>query len=146
MVRDLLSDRFRLRAHNERRLVDAFDLVVSKDGAKIKRVTDPGAPVNGPGFTINGSSMQMLPANLKGWTMEQLAEVLGVARLGRKVFDRTGLEGIYRISMSFRTADGPGEYPDVTTALREQLGLELRAAKEHLDVLVIDRLERPNEN
>ncbi len=55
MLRTLLSDRFVLHAHEETRPLDAFDLIVAKGGPKIHRVTDPdNAPVNGPGFTING--------------------------------------------------------------------------------------------
>ena len=66
--------------------------------------------------------------------------------LGRKVFDRTGLEGIYRIEMRSSRPDDFGVDPDVATALREQLGLELRAAKEPLDVVVVDHIERPSQN
>ena len=146
MVRTLLADRFHLRAHEEKRLIDAFDLVIAKGGPKIKRVTDPDAPVNGPGFTIGGASIQMLDPRLKGWTMDQLAHALAVAQLGRKVLDRTGLEGIYRIEMRFSRLDGSGDDPDVATALHEQLGLQLRGAKEPLDVVIIDYIERPSQN
>ncbi len=147
MVKALLADRFHLRTHEEKRMIDAFDLVIAKGGPKIKRVTDPDAPVNGPGFTMGGEPMQMLDPKAKGWTMEQLAYMLAVAQLGRKVFDRTGLEGIYRIDLRFRIrGDDSGEGSDVTTALREQLGLELRSAKEPLDVVVVDHIERPSPN
>ena len=97
MVRELLADRFHLRMHEETRIIDAFDLVIAKGGPKIKRVTDPDAPVNGPGFNVGGESLQMLNPKAKGWTMEQLAYLLGgrLTGLGRKVFDRTlsGLKG-----------------------------------------------------
>jgi len=146
MVRSLLADRFQLRAHEEKRMIDAFDLVIAKGGPKIKPVTDPNALVNGPGFNIGGESIQMLDPKLKGWTMDQLAHALAVAQLGGKVFDRTGLEGIYRIELSFRRADLSGEGPDVTVALRDQLGLELRRAREPLDVVVVDHIERPSPN
>jgi uncharacterized protein (TIGR03435 family) len=148
MVRTLLADRFHLRVHEEKRLIDAFDLVIAKNGPKVKRVTDPDAPVNGPGFTVGGETFQMFDAKAKGWTMGQLAYSLGAVftGLGRKVFDRTGLEGIYRIDLSFRRPDDSGEGADVRTALREQLGLELRTAKEPLDVVVVDHVERPSQN
>jgi uncharacterized protein (TIGR03435 family) len=146
MLRSLMADRFHLRVHEESRLIDAFDLVISKSGPKIKQVTDSSAPINGPGFTISGEKIQMLDPRVKGWTMHELADALAVAQLGRKVFDRTGLEGIYRIEMRFSRPDDFGVDPDVATALREQLGLELRPAKEPLGVVVVDHIERPSQN
>jgi uncharacterized protein (TIGR03435 family) len=56
------------------------------------------------------------------------------------------LEGIYRIEMRFSRLDGSGDDPDVATALREQLGLQLRSVKEPLDVVVVDSIERPSQN
>lgn len=149
MIRALLTDRFQLRAHEEKRLIDAFDLVIAKGGPKISKVTDPNAPINGPGFNVGGQKMQIMDPKLQGWTMDQVATALGfpMARLGRKVFNRTGLDGIYRIDLSFRRpADTEGAGPDVTTALREQLGLALKTAKEPLDVVVVDHVERPTPN
>jgi uncharacterized protein (TIGR03435 family) len=147
MMQSLLAERFQLRVHEEKRMTDVFDLVVAKDGPKIKRVTEPDAPVNGPGFTISGERIQMLNPSAKGWTMEQLAYLLRVAQLDRKVVDRTGLEGIYRIDLRFhRWDDAYGEGPDVHTALREQLGLELKRAREPIDVIVVDHIERPSPN
>jgi uncharacterized protein (TIGR03435 family) len=40
----------------------------------------------------------------------------------------------------------PDAAPTVFTAVREQLGLKLDAARAELDTLIIDRLERPTEN
>jgi uncharacterized protein (TIGR03435 family) len=143
MVRALLADRFQLHAHEEKRVIDALDLVIAKGGPRIKRVTDPDAPINGPGFVIDGQTIQMQDPKLKGWTMDQLASGLAVAQLGRKVFNRTGLEGIYRIELRFGRLGDSGEDPDVASALRNQLGLELRRAAEPLDVVVVDHIGRP---
>jgi uncharacterized protein (TIGR03435 family) len=143
MVRALLADRFKLAAHRETREVPVYALVVARNGAKLKRATDQE---NGPGFTINGTPMQMFDRKLTGWSMQQLTQALGIANLGRPILDRTGLEGIYRITLSFSQRNTDAEGTDVTTALEEQLGLKLESRKEAVEMLVIDHLQRPDPN
>jgi uncharacterized protein (TIGR03435 family) len=75
------------------------------------------------------------------------------------VVDRTGLTGLFDILFEYasqaRLQAAPQNTPDLTTdvalptlrdALQEQLGLELESEKGPLDVLVIDRVDRPSEN
>jgi uncharacterized protein (TIGR03435 family) len=74
--------------------------------------------------------------------------------LGRPVVDKTGLTG--RFDIDFKAAPpqaGPAvagsplaELPSVFTAVDEQLGLKLVPGRAAIDVLVIDRLEMPEEN
>lgn len=74
---------------------------------------------------------------------------------GRPIVDKTGLSGSYRVNFQFSRASpepagpdapAPGDAPSVFTALQEQLGLKLESARIPVDVLVIDRMERPTEN
>ena len=73
---------------------------------------------------------------------------------GRPVIDRTGLAGIYDIRLLFAPDTIPGREPDPATggrpsfftAMEEQLGLKLEAWNHLQDVLVIDRVSRPDEN
>ena len=69
--------------------------------------------------------------------------------LGRRVNDRTGLAGKYDYTLTFTpddeaTPDVNG--PSIFTALQEQLGLKLESAKEPVEVLVIDHVEKPDAN
>jgi hypothetical protein len=49
-------------------------------------------------------------------------------------------------AVSIKPADVPNWLPPVFSAVREQLGLKLEPRDESLDVLVIDRIERPSPN
>jgi uncharacterized protein (TIGR03435 family) len=87
-------------------------------------------------------------------TMDRFARTLGQV-LSRPVVNRTGLSGAYDIDLLFTPdldfgprggAPPPSNAPTLFTALREQLGLRLDADRGPVDVLVIDRIERPTPN
>ncbi|HTM01918.1 MAG TPA: TIGR03435 family protein [Vicinamibacterales bacterium] len=73
--------------------------------------------------------------------------------VGRPVVDGGGLDGQWDLLLTF-TPDSqvhageplPADAPDLFTALREQLGLKLEATKAPVNLLVIDRIERPESN
>ena len=82
--------------------------------------------------------------------------------LGRPVEERTGLTGIFDFSMEWTpdpstdSAMGKGrnqEAPDyaqtgpsIFTAIQESLGLRLESGKTSVEVIVIDRAEKPSAN
>jgi uncharacterized protein (TIGR03435 family) len=80
--------------------------------------------------------------------MAKLAEVLTFV-VESHVIDRTGLDGMFGVRLDYTSPadpsvlDGP---PSIFTALPDQLGLRLEAAKGLVDVLVIDHVTRPSEN
>jgi uncharacterized protein (TIGR03435 family) len=73
----------------------------------------------------------------------------------RIVTDGTGLQGNYDFDLTWapeQTVQAPPgapspapdpDSPSIFTALREQLGLKLQSARGPVDVIVIDRVERP---
>jgi uncharacterized protein (TIGR03435 family) len=96
-----------------------------------------------------------------GVTMEQWATTLATFPIvSRVVRDRTGLTGEFDLHLEFvpvflqnPNPDGaPVPNPEANsganlfTALQEQLGLKLDSQKGPVDVLVIDRAERPSED
>jgi uncharacterized protein (TIGR03435 family) len=96
-----------------------------------------------------------------GRTMGQLATMLG-PQVQRMVVDKTGLTGLYNFDLQFlpdplggsRTADGAvirwlptgNDVPPLTTAIEQQLGLKLQAARGAVEYVVIESIERPVEN
>jgi uncharacterized protein (TIGR03435 family) len=63
----------------------------------------------------------------------------------RPVVDRTGLEGSYGVTLDFALADRD-DRPSIFTAVQEQLGLKLESGRAPIEMLVIDRIERPGTN
>ncbi len=153
MLQSLLDDRFHLTAHIETKTLPIFALVVGKSGPKFAPVKDGPKHVDvtgrSSGVTINITS--------SSHAMADLAEVL-YRYTGRVVVDKTGLQGNYTISLKFApddsraavpnsdTSSAPDSGPSVFTALKEQLGLELKSDKGQVDILVIDHIDPPSEN
>jgi uncharacterized protein (TIGR03435 family) len=89
-----------------------------------------------------------------------LARALGAEGAGRDVVDRTGLSGTFDVDLLFIPEIALGGIPaeriardplyqgraGFFTALPEQLGLKLEPTTGAVQVLVIDRAERPTED
>ena len=84
-----------------------------------------------------------------GIELSTLIVVVGSAS-GRPVLDKTGLSGQFDVDLKWTPAlgaDAPaGDTVSIFTAVQEQLGLKLEYVTAPLDVLVLDRIERPSEN
>ena len=68
--------------------------------------------------------------------------------LQRPVINRTGLDGLFELSLDYAagtdlTAPVASDAPSIFTAVEEQLGLKLRSVRAPLDVLVVDRADKP---
>jgi uncharacterized protein (TIGR03435 family) len=72
--------------------------------------------------------------------------------LDRIIIDETGFTERFNLLLDFAPPSEPASRlppysgPTIFTALEEQLGLSLVATEALIDVLVIDRVERPTEN
>lgn len=78
-----------------------------------------------------------------GVTLQTFARNLAPGT-GRFVVDKTGLAGPYDLELEFTpepSADTSG--PSLFTAMQEQLGLRLDSQRAPVEVVVIERLERP---
>jgi uncharacterized protein (TIGR03435 family) len=154
MLRRALEDRIKLKTHLELRPEPVYDLVVAKGGPKMKAAT-PGETYPNEGKAGVGQSILFTPPGRlvgQGATMAELASRmsdLGDYSIGHQVFDKTGLTGRYDFTLEW-TPDmngaGDSDGPTLFTAVPEQLGLKLDAAKEPVQCLIIDHAERPGEN
>jgi uncharacterized protein (TIGR03435 family) len=158
MLRRLLADRFQLKFHRETRELPIYALTVARSGSKLKESTlVPENIPQGPQpliFVISpqGSS---LPARYA--TMAEFASVLQRTVMKRPVVDQTGLSGRYDFDLKWLPDEtqfefkgpwegGNSDWPDLSTALQQQLGLKLEATRGPVSVFIIDGVEHPSEN
>jgi uncharacterized protein (TIGR03435 family) len=140
MLQALLADRFKLRVHYESRIQSVYQIVIAKSGPKLKQWPAEKKP---QGTSWGGNQIAV-----RGGGMDQLVMCLSDV-LSRKVVDKTGLAGNYDIDLKWTPDDQQGTLnagPTLVTALGEQLGLKLQAAKGPVDTLVVDHVEKPSEN
>lgn len=156
MIQALLRDRFNLLVHTETRDMAVYRLVVAAQDASLGPMLRPAvvdcrdpearrqAATTGGGPACGFRSGAGL---LSGGDMslETLARVF-TGTVGRTVIDRTNLQGRFDVDLRWATSLDDREGVSIFTAIQEQLGLKLEAAHETMDVLVIDRVERPTPN
>ncbi len=140
MLRALLADRFRLKAHTETRQGPIYNLVAAKSGFKLKPTHEGEQP---GGYYSCGSGRILI----REGPISSFVFCLSDGIAGRTVIDKTGLAGNYDIDLKWtpddqQSADDAG--PSLFTALEEQLGLKLESAKGPVDVFVIDYVEKPS--
>jgi uncharacterized protein (TIGR03435 family) len=141
MVQALFAARFKLKVHRETKELPAYALKLSKNKPKLQEARENDVvKIQGRVFVDENGAQQ------KGWTMRELAAHLsGTPSLDRRaVVDQTGLAGVYKIDFEYAFTPNDSDRPDVFAAVQEQLGLKLEATKAPYEMLVIDRLERPN--
>ena len=168
MLQSLLVERFKLAFHGETQQLPVYELTLGSDNTKLQQTkegsctaysmdspaprasTEAGKPFCGfPHITQSGINRGL---DGKGVSMATLAA--NIARsVRRAVIDKTGLTGTYDIHLQW--TDAPlndianpniSDRPGIFTAITEQLGMKLESAKGPVEVIVIDRIERPSQN
>ncbi|HUB81121.1 MAG TPA: TIGR03435 family protein [Bryobacteraceae bacterium] len=172
MFQNLLTDRFKLVVHREKRESLAYRLVIAKGGPKFQAAAEvqpeepkadaaatppapkplqpdaDGYPAFEPGkggmAAINGRSRMAEPRATMAWLASQLS-----GYLHSQVVDATGLTGRYAIDLRWVMDDGPSAAADDTPgptlgeAVQKQLGLQLqRTSNGTKSVLVVDHAEK----
>lgn len=155
MVRQMLAERFALKAHTDVQERPIYRMVVARPdgklGPSIYRIDDT---------ECGGSNPQ--PCDLSAWSGGLMSSGMGLQQLAvalfsrsqttgidRPVIDHTGLAGMFGFTLmfsSFNTATHVSNDPSIFTALREQLGLKLEPARGPVELVVIDSVEQPTPN
>jgi uncharacterized protein (TIGR03435 family) len=145
-----------------------FKQAETVDAAELKEKHPNGGRVTGGGMAVMGSSGTQFYSVTMAWLTQTMLP--GIA--GRPVVDKTGLTGRYDLALPssvllpplppgalqasgapplnapspLPTEEGESIGESIFTALPEALGLRLEPAKDQVEMLVIDHVERPTEN
>lgn len=142
MMQALLSERFKLAFHREKKELRSFALTVVKGGAKLKQAESDEVP-----FRQNSA----MGTTARATTMQEFADFLA-GPVEKPVVDKTGLTGRWDFAFDFTKymTDPPKGLDDFLVVLNEtlqgELGLKLEAEKDVVDVMVVDKLEKASEN
>lgn len=153
IVRKLLEDRFELKFHTEKRDMPRYVLAVAKGGPKMEPTKLPPDALPNERGTGDKTSRTLQMENV---SMGELAHNLQGA-LDRPVVDETGLKGKYDFTLKWLRQDAPAgadadskdadsNLAPLFTAIQEELGLKIEPSKGEVDVLVIERVDRPEAN
>ena len=153
MLQSLLADRFNLRIRKQTKEVPMYVLTAENYQSHLRENTS-----GGEARVKRGSSRQLVFENAP---MSQVTWFLS-SRLHSEVVDKTGLTGKYDFEIApiptglenaepnpnssvFMPpgSDGPSVF---MTLVRQQLGLKMTATKGPLEILVVDRAEKPSAN
>lgn len=141
MLKTLLIERFKLQAHLEPRERPIYRLVLARADKRL-----------GPGMHVSGCKSDDLACGSTSATTNGIRSgtMKGVGRTTadvatalsryaeRRVFDATGLaDARYDFDLTW------SEDVSIFTAVPEQLGMKLEPASGRIDVLFIDRVEKP---
>ena len=155
-VAKLMTERYGLKYHIEKRVMTAFSLNVVKGGIKMKPAPAGSGDIPGFGLPPNG-------LNINNATMGEFCGLLQSDVLDHPVVDQTRLgatryggslkyqmDDNQAIKMGMQKAPPPPDTGDVppplTTALSEQFGLKLESGKVPVDVIVVDSVSKPTSN
>jgi uncharacterized protein (TIGR03435 family) len=168
MLQSLLTERFELRFRRETRQLPVYALVKARKNGKLgsrlvpskEGACTPPDPANPfavdpmrlcGNFALGPDGVTLVSAPINSLTP------LLSRLLGRQVIDKTGLTGNFDLSVEWnpdeslamqppnrRRVDNGG--PSIFTVFREELGLDFKGGKGPVEILAIERAEKPSAN
>jgi uncharacterized protein (TIGR03435 family) len=128
MLQKTLADRFQLTIHHDKKELTVFASTVGKTGSKLSVAAN------------NGNNLP----TLRNATIGDFAGFMQSIVLDWPVVDQTKLDARYHFTLDW-TPDET-QFPDLFTAMQPQLGLKMESTKAPVDVIVIDKVEKPSDN
>ncbi len=149
MIKVLLAERFNFKYHTEIKDSSVFALTLAKGGLKLQPVkVDPEHPPINLNEVQGRGGAQGLELSSSSYSITAMSAMLS-SQLEAPVIDRTGLTGFYSFDLQIGrdwSAGNPQSWPDLFTAVQEQLGLKLDRTRLAVPVLIIDHIDKPTAN
>lgn len=157
MLRALLAERFKLSVRQEKREAPVYELQLARTGEALgpglkksdfdctsAKKTPDGRMVDRrkDGRPTCGMSMRGPNITAHAIPLSQLVTVIE-GQVERPVVDRTNLDGLFDVDLEWSASSADTSKPSLFTALQEQLGLKLVAARGAVNALIVERAERP---
>jgi uncharacterized protein (TIGR03435 family) len=160
VLQRLLEERFMLSVRRETQERPIYVLTLAKDGAKLKAenciaressAQADGRP-DGCGYSVMDNGI-ILATQVN---MTQFISLL-IPWVMRTIVDKTAFTGFFDVDLKWNPNEMAGaapadrsssfaDRPSIFIALQEKLGLKLEPARGPVEVLVIDRAEKPTQN
>jgi uncharacterized protein (TIGR03435 family) len=149
MLQRLLAERFALAIQRENRDLPRYALEIGKGGPKFQESKDTGELE----FRVFQRRQIIAKRAPLSYMLEAMAWLLG-----RPIVNETGLDGLYDYKLEWtpdevqvasdETAARPKDenVPSLSSALQEQLGLRLRSQKGPVEMITVERAEKPTAN
>jgi bla regulator protein blaR1 len=151
MIQALLADHFKLGVHRESRQLPVYVLVTAPESLKVQLAKPGDSYPNGIKYP-NGKPI--VPGLLapkggefvgQGITVPRLVEALATL-LDRPLLDKTGITGNYDFTLDWNPNPSAAlQNASLFAALEQQLGLKIEVQESPVEVLVIDRAEKPSQ-
>ena len=160
MLQKLLTDRFALISHKDKKELSAYAITIAKGGPKIKKEETAAIPVPGYG------GLPQRGFNARNTTLAEFASVMQAQFMDLPVIDQTGLgDTRYSFVVKFTpdpgmrpfggaapppqaqaAANDPDAPPDLFSAMEQQLGLRMQKTRAPVEVMILDKIEKPSSN
>lgn len=147
MLRTLLADRLKLAVRSESKERRVYVLTVGKDGP---RLHGSRSEKDAHRWSFHGDLSQfagILAVQLTIPFLDDPTTPSHARGAPIPVLDKTGIAGVYDISLDIKPEPGADAFAVWQRALQEQLGLKLESQKAPVEILIVDHVEKvPTEN
>jgi uncharacterized protein (TIGR03435 family) len=155
MLQQLLVDRFGLIVHHEPKERPIYELVVARHTPKLvaaKQDRNPDAIYRSTCRITHDTQDHLQMADCTVNNLISVLAPMAASDLNRQIIDGTGLTGHYDFDLSWTPEDPAAAAlidsgaPTIFTAVKKELGLELKPTEGVVDTIVIDKIEMPSPN